>query len=46
VSGQRADILEQLGPYTSEDTVDDETIMRLRDALDRIERRLGVGPPD
>jgi hypothetical protein len=44
--GLIADILEQLGPYTSEDTVDDETIMRLRDALDRIERRLGVGPPD
>jgi len=44
--GLIADILEQLGPYTSEDTVDDETIMRLRDALDRIERRLGVAPPD
>ena len=38
--GLMADVLEQLGPYTSEDTVDDETLLRLRDALDRIDRRL------
>ena len=44
--GLIADILEQLGPYTSDDTVDDETILRLRDALDRIERRLGVAEQD
>lgn len=44
--GLIADILEQLGPYTSDETVDDETILRLRDALDRIERRLGVSTAD
>ncbi len=38
--GLMADVLEQLGPNTGEDTVDEETLMRLRDALDRIERRL------
>lgn len=38
--GLMADILEQLGPNTSEDTVDEDTLIRLRDALDRIDRRL------
>jgi hypothetical protein len=38
--GLIADILEQLGPYTADDTVDDETVLRLRDALDRIDRNL------
>ena len=38
--GLIADILEQLGPYTADDTVDDETLLRLRDALDRIDRNL------
>jgi len=41
--GLMADILEQLGPYTSEDTVDEETLLRLREALDRIDRRLSAG---
>jgi hypothetical protein len=40
--GLIADILEQLGPYTAEDTVDDDTLMRLRDALDRIDRNLAA----
>jgi hypothetical protein len=40
--GLMADILEQLGPYTSEDTVDEETLLRLREALDRIDRRLSA----
>jgi hypothetical protein len=44
--GLIADILEQLGPYTSDDTVDEETIVRLRDALERIERRMGVSAAD
>ena len=38
--GLIADILEQLGPYTSEDTVDEETLARLREGLDRIDRQL------
>jgi hypothetical protein len=37
-----ADILEQLGPHTEEDTVDAETLARLRDGLDRIERKLAA----
>ena len=41
--GLMADILEQLGPYTSEDVVDEETLLRLREALDRIDRRLSAG---
>jgi hypothetical protein len=41
--GLMADILEQLGPYTSDDTVDEETLVRLHDALDRIDRRLEAG---
>jgi len=40
--GLIADILEQLGPYTADDTVDDETLLRLRDALDRIDRNLAA----
>ncbi len=40
--GLIADILDQLGPYTAEDTVDDDTLMRLRDALDRIDRNLAA----
>lgn len=39
--GLIADILDQLGPHTDEDTVDEETLTRLRDGLDRIERKLG-----
>jgi len=38
--GLIADILEQLGPYTSDETVDEETLMRLRESLDRLDRRL------
>jgi hypothetical protein len=38
--GLIADILEQLGPHTDEDAVDEETLARLRDALDRLERKL------
>jgi hypothetical protein len=38
--GLIADILEQLGPYTDDDTVDEETLLRLRESLDRIDRRL------
>lgn len=40
--GLIADILEQLGPHSDEDTVDDETLVRLREGLDRIERKLGT----
>ena len=39
--GLIADILDQLGPHSDEDTVDEETLTRLRDGLDRIERKLG-----
>ncbi|HKZ91018.1 MAG TPA: hypothetical protein VJZ50_02660 [Candidatus Limnocylindrales bacterium] len=39
--GLIADILDQLGPHTDEDTIDEETLTRLRDALERIERKLG-----
>jgi hypothetical protein len=41
--GLIADILEQLGPHTDEDTVDEETLVRLREALERLERRLASG---
>ncbi len=34
-----ADLLERLGPNTDEDTVDQETLTRIRDALALIERR-------
>jgi hypothetical protein len=39
--GLIADILDQLGPHSDEDSVDEETLARLREALDRIERKLG-----
>ena len=38
--GLIADILEQLGPHTTEDTIDEETLARLREGLDRLERQL------
>jgi hypothetical protein len=38
--GLIADILEQLGPHTAEDTIDEDTLTRLREGLDRIERQL------
>ena len=38
--GLIADILEQLGPHSDEDTIDPETLARLKDGLDRIERKL------
>ncbi len=38
--GLITDILEQLGPYTTDDTVDEETLLRLHESLDRIDRRL------
>lgn len=41
--GLMADILEQLGPHTDEDTVDEETLVRLREALERLERKLASG---
>jgi hypothetical protein len=39
--GLIADILDQLGPHSDEETVDEETLTRLRDGLERIERKLG-----
>ena len=42
--GLLADILEGLGPHTEPDTVDEQTLARLREGLDRIDRRLGSGP--
>jgi hypothetical protein len=41
--GLIADILDQLGPHSDADSVDEETVARLREALDRIERKLGSG---
>ena len=41
--GLIADILEQLGPHSDEDTIDEETLQRLREALDRLERKLASG---
>ena len=38
--GLIAEILEQLGPHTDEDAVDEEMLARLREALDRLERKL------
>lgn len=38
--GLIADILDRLGPNTDEDTVDAETLARLKEGLDRIERKL------
>jgi len=40
--GLIADILEQLGPHTDGDSVDEETLARLRDAVERIERMLAT----
>ena len=40
--GLIADILDRLGPHTDEESVDEETLARLRDGLDRIERKLQV----
>jgi hypothetical protein len=39
--GLIADILDQLGPHTDEESLDEETLTRLHDALDRLERKLG-----
>jgi hypothetical protein len=39
--GLIADILDQLGAHSDADSVDEETLARLREALDRIERKLG-----
>jgi hypothetical protein len=41
--GLIADILEQLGPHSDGDTIDEETLQRLREALDRLERKLASG---
>jgi hypothetical protein len=41
--GLIADILDQLGPHSDADSVDEETLARLREALDRIERKVGSG---
>jgi hypothetical protein len=41
--GLIADILDRLGPNTDDDTVDPETLARLKDGLERIERRLASG---
>ena len=38
--GLITDILEQLGPHTDEDAVDEETVARLREALERLDRKL------
>jgi hypothetical protein len=40
--GLIADILDQLGPHSDQDSVDEETLARLREALDRIERKVGA----
>jgi hypothetical protein len=40
--GLIADILEQLGPHTDAETVDEETLARLRDGIDRIDRQLAT----
>jgi len=40
--GLIADILEQLGRHADEDSVDEETLARLREGLDRIERKLAT----
>jgi len=39
--GLIADILDRLGPHTDADTIDPETLTRLRDGLSLIERKLG-----
>jgi hypothetical protein len=40
--GLMADILEQLGPHTDADSVDDETLARLREGLERVERQIAA----
>jgi hypothetical protein len=40
--GLIADLLEQLGPHADLDTVDEEMLTRLRESLDRIDRKLGL----
>ncbi len=40
--GLIADILEQLGRHVDEDSIDEETLARLREGLDRIERKLAT----
>ena len=37
--GLLADIMERLGPYLEPDAIDSETISRLRDAIQLIERK-------
>jgi len=36
------DLLERLGPHTDGDTIDEEMLTRLKDALALIERRTGA----
>jgi len=43
--GLIADILEQLGPHTSEAAIDEDTLVRLREGLDRLERQLASRGP-
>jgi hypothetical protein len=40
--GLIADVLEQLGRHADEDSIDEETLARLREGLDRIERKLAT----
>ncbi|MBA3959081.1 MAG: hypothetical protein H0X60_01625, partial [Chloroflexi bacterium] len=37
--GLIADVLDRLGPHSDADTVDPETLSRLKDAIAQIERR-------
>ena len=41
VAGLPVDIMERLGPYLEPDAVDAETLTRLRDAVQLIERKTG-----
>jgi len=40
--GLIADVLEQLGRHADEDSIDEEMLVRLREGLDRIERKLAA----
>jgi hypothetical protein len=40
--GLVTDILERLGPYLEPDTVDPESVARLRDAIGLVERKTGT----
>jgi hypothetical protein len=40
--GLIADVLEQLGRHADEDSIDEETLVRLREGLDRIERKVAT----